>query len=204
MNPPQSVPPPPSGSVEPSAKPQPPVQNDSAFSAWSEKRGVWPRLTHHEIFRAGWEAATATLCARVAELEAQLKDEKAYSAITRKDFEEIHLKVLDSEAARLSLHEKLAKAEQQLAEANALAEERNVHAEAVKRSRDFWADRAHAAESALASAEADRKRLDWLEQRLVYAMVRLEGKTAMESLPNNGNGWGNGELRAAIDHQQAN
>jgi DNA-directed RNA polymerase subunit M/transcription elongation factor TFIIS len=28
-----------------------------AFEKWTEKRGVWPRLTHDEIFAAGWQAA---------------------------------------------------------------------------------------------------------------------------------------------------
>lgn len=28
-----------------------------AFSCWVEARGVWPRLTHEEIFQAGWNAA---------------------------------------------------------------------------------------------------------------------------------------------------
>lgn len=29
------------------------------FDDWVIKRGVWPRLTHEEIFLAGWVAATA-------------------------------------------------------------------------------------------------------------------------------------------------
>jgi hypothetical protein len=28
-----------------------------AFLQWCDKRGVWPRLTHQEVFLAGWEAA---------------------------------------------------------------------------------------------------------------------------------------------------
>jgi hypothetical protein len=28
-----------------------------AFLLWCDKRGVWPRLTHQEVFLAGWEAA---------------------------------------------------------------------------------------------------------------------------------------------------
>jgi len=27
----------------------------AAFSVWSEKRGVWPRLTHEEIWNAAWK-----------------------------------------------------------------------------------------------------------------------------------------------------
>lgn len=35
------------------------------FSSWSESRGVWPRLTHQEIFRAGWDAAIAAAVSHV-------------------------------------------------------------------------------------------------------------------------------------------
>jgi hypothetical protein len=28
-----------------------------SFLQWCDKRGVWPRLTHQEVFLAGWEAA---------------------------------------------------------------------------------------------------------------------------------------------------
>jgi len=35
------------------------------FSAWSDARGVWPRLTHEEIFRAGWDAAIAAAVSHV-------------------------------------------------------------------------------------------------------------------------------------------
>jgi len=31
------------------------------FEAWAEKRGVWPRLTHEEIFSAGYQAGRAAL-----------------------------------------------------------------------------------------------------------------------------------------------
>ena len=41
----------------------------AAFSVWSEARGVWPRLTHEEIFRAGWDAAIAAATAHVKEDE---------------------------------------------------------------------------------------------------------------------------------------
>ena len=30
---------------------------DEAFKDWAQKRGVWPRLTHEEIFKSGWNAA---------------------------------------------------------------------------------------------------------------------------------------------------
>lgn len=33
---------------------------DEAFRTWSDKRGVWPRLTHHEIFLAGRESVQPT------------------------------------------------------------------------------------------------------------------------------------------------
>jgi hypothetical protein len=39
---------------------QEPVAWDSAFKEWAYKRGVWPRLTHEEIFKAGWDAAHTT------------------------------------------------------------------------------------------------------------------------------------------------
>ncbi len=61
--------------------------------------------------------------------------------------------------------------------------------------------RASAAETALARAEADRARLDWLENALCYAMVSPRGRTSMVLLPNNGHGWDNGKLRASIDAQ---
>ena len=35
------------------------------FSAFAEARGVCPRLTHEEIFRAGWDAAIAAAVAHV-------------------------------------------------------------------------------------------------------------------------------------------
>lgn len=35
------------------------------FSAWSDARSVWPRLTHEEIFRAGWDAAIAAAVSHV-------------------------------------------------------------------------------------------------------------------------------------------
>lgn len=48
----------------------------------------------------------------------------------------------------------------------------------------------------------DKDRLDWLEENLCYAMVRLKGnKMGMNSLPNKGDGWKNGKLREAIDRQ---
>lgn len=50
----------------------------------------------------------------------------------------------------------------------------------------------------LAAARKDSERLDWLEDTLCYAMVCLNGRS-MESLPNTGHGWHNGQLRAAID-----
>jgi hypothetical protein len=31
------------------------------FSWWSNKRGVWPRLTHDETFQAGWESCATRL-----------------------------------------------------------------------------------------------------------------------------------------------
>jgi hypothetical protein len=54
----------------------------------------------------------------------------------------------------------------------------------------------------VADLRRDRERLDWLEDKLCYAMVCLNGRS-MESLPNNGKGWHNGELRAAIDAARA-
>lgn len=50
----------------------------------------------------------------------------------------------------------------------------------------------------LTAARKDAERLDWLEDTLCYAMVCLNGRS-MESLPNTGHGWHNGQLRAAID-----
>lgn len=29
----------------------------ASFQEWADKRGVWPMLTHEEIFAAGWQAA---------------------------------------------------------------------------------------------------------------------------------------------------
>lgn len=48
----------------------------------------------------------------------------------------------------------------------------------------------------------DTERLDWLADNLAYIMLGAnydEGRVAMECLPNNGRGWKDGELRAAID-----
>ena len=36
-------------------------QERAEFEAWAEKRGVWPRLTHEEIFSAGYQAGRAAL-----------------------------------------------------------------------------------------------------------------------------------------------
>ena len=36
-------------------------QERADFEAWAEKRGVWPRLTHQEIFSAGYQAGRAAL-----------------------------------------------------------------------------------------------------------------------------------------------
>lgn len=34
----------------------------AAFEGWTQKRGVWPRLTHEEVFKAAWnEAVDAAL-----------------------------------------------------------------------------------------------------------------------------------------------
>ena len=38
---------------------QHPVSAD--FAWWSNKRGVWPRLNHEEIFRAGWVSCATRL-----------------------------------------------------------------------------------------------------------------------------------------------
>ena len=54
----------------------------AAFSVWSEARGVWPRLTHEEIFRAGWDAAIAAATAHVKD-QALTTDEIA--AAMRRD-----------------------------------------------------------------------------------------------------------------------
>ena len=40
-------------------------QERAAFEAWAEKRGVWPRLTHEEIFSAGYQAGRAALQSQV-------------------------------------------------------------------------------------------------------------------------------------------
>jgi hypothetical protein len=32
-------------------------QQISSFGDWTNKRGVWPRLTHEETFKAGWDSA---------------------------------------------------------------------------------------------------------------------------------------------------
>ena len=43
---------------------------EHGFKEWAEKRGVWPRLTHEEI----WDAAVKTereACAKVCELLAE-------------------------------------------------------------------------------------------------------------------------------------
>lgn len=55
------------------------------------------------------------------------------------------------------------------------------------------------AESATSAKHPDTEIVDWLEKHLYYAMVVHEGKVAMESLKNNGAGWENGELRAAVN-----
>ena len=41
------------------------TDGSAPFSAFAEARGVWPRLTHEEIFRAGWDAAIAAAVAHV-------------------------------------------------------------------------------------------------------------------------------------------
>lgn len=49
---------------------------------------------------------------------------------------------------------------------------------------------------------SDTDRLDWLADNLAYIMLGADytkGRTTMEILPNNGRGWKDGELRAAID-----
>lgn len=49
---------------------------------------------------------------------------------------------------------------------------------------------------------SDTDRLDWLADNLAYIMLGADytkGRTMMEVLPNNGRGWKDGELRAAID-----
>lgn len=59
----------------------------------------------------------------------------------------------------------------------------------------------NAANQRIAELEKDKARLDWLEAKLCYAMVSLNG-TAMCSLPSGGHGWENGRLRAAIDAER--
>jgi hypothetical protein len=51
----------------------------------------------------------------------------------------------------------------------------------------------------LAALRADKERMDWLEHVLCYAMVYMDGKATMESLPSTGRGWHNGQLREAVD-----
>ena len=41
------------------------TDGSAPFSAFAEARGVWPWLTHEEIFRAGWDAAIAAAVAHV-------------------------------------------------------------------------------------------------------------------------------------------
>lgn len=45
----------------------------------------------------------------------------------------------------------------------------------------------------------DTRRLDWLSENLSYIVLARHDVHAMEMLKNNGRGWTNGELRAAID-----
>jgi len=155
MNPPQSVPPPPSGSVEPSA-------SDRAFAARILSLEDDPNPNEQEEINwlanqiaAHVAAATArsesTLRARETELEAQLaryEQEKPAS-------EHVAFSNAELVSQVLGLRTKLAKAEQQLAEAKEapgtlLFSQRQLPIEIEKRK---------AAESALASAEADRKLL---------------------------------------------
>lgn len=78
------------------------------FTKWEEKRGVWPRLTHHEIFLAGHSAATVAMGAELERLAQTLASEREDGAKlkTRWDAEvnDLRRQLLESQA----LTEKLA------------------------------------------------------------------------------------------------
>lgn len=61
-----------------------------------------------------------------------------------------------------------------------------------------WDELQQAALALVRAHDRDGERLDWLEHHLCYAMVS-QPRQAMYSLPNDGRGWKNGQLRAVID-----
>ncbi|MFA7667772.1 MAG: hypothetical protein WCX93_00300 [Burkholderiaceae bacterium] len=87
------------------------------FEAWAEKRGVWPRLTHEEIFSAGYQAGRAALQSQKPE-----PNDLMLSGVIRMPFE----MAMASEISRLQFYQR---AQQALNELEALQSQDREDAE---------------------------------------------------------------------------
>ena len=67
-----------------------PLTNCSAsFADWTQKRGVWPRLTHEEIYRTAWNDAIKAADSVAWEKRDQWDEGNGYSPIKAAAAEEI-------------------------------------------------------------------------------------------------------------------